>query len=273
MSARPPEDSQEHDLSNLDYALRPQYQPGRKADYVRRSGVEGGGDTGGVYILKDRWLARRASRRRGAGTMSRRRKMGLLPTRSIRRSSSCCRSERTTSEHFSGRDCLAASSHGCSSPGFPPGRVRGREPGRSDRIWLIGIEGKPRPISPEGAPYAPSSRPPDGRYVMALGDRRPPDALPVDGGEPRPIPGPPWRTSGPSGRPTAGGLRLPCAGPGREGDGRRRGDGSDEALEGDRTARSVGRARGRPRVPDARRARLRFTVSCASFLRFSRSRG
>jgi Tol biopolymer transport system component len=82
----------------------------------------------------------------------------------------------------------------CSFPVFLPDsrRVvfRGHEPGRSDRIWLVSIDGgKPRPISPEGVPYAPIVPSPDGRVVMALGVDGKPTLFPVEGGEPKPIPG------------------------------------------------------------------------------------
>jgi len=67
---------------------------------------------------------------------------------------------------------------------------RGSEPGRSERLWIVAVDGgKPRPITPEGVPYSPLVPSPDGRFVMAIGLDGRPMLFPVDGGTPRPIPG------------------------------------------------------------------------------------
>jgi Tol biopolymer transport system component len=186
MSARPPGDSQEHDLSNLDYALVRSISPDGKTITFDETG-EGGGDTGGVYLRKTDGSPAVRLGDGGAGTMSAdgrwvasysidQTKLVLLPT--------------------GAGQPLTISPGGirCSFPVFLPDsrRVvfRGHEPGRSDRIWLVTIDGgKPRPISPEGVPYSPFVPSPDGRVVMALGVDGKPTLFPVEGGEPGPIPG------------------------------------------------------------------------------------
>ncbi len=66
------------------------------------------------------------------------------------------------------------------------GRERGRELGR---LFIQGLEGgNPRPISPEGVGGAIAISP-DGRLVAATGLDQRIALYPVDGGEPRPVPG------------------------------------------------------------------------------------
>jgi Tol biopolymer transport system component/predicted Ser/Thr protein kinase len=77
---------------------------------------------------------------------------------------------------------------------FPDGRrilFSGSEPGRGIRLYTVDLAGgKPRAITPEGVtvlqqdPFSP-----DGRSVAAVGPDRRFAIYPVEGGEPRPIPG------------------------------------------------------------------------------------
>jgi len=77
---------------------------------------------------------------------------------------------------------------------FPDGRrllMVASEPGRLPRMWMQDMEGgRPRPVTPEGATGRDVVISPDGRFVVAF----PAGAMravmyPVDGGDPRAIPG------------------------------------------------------------------------------------
>ncbi len=79
---------------------------------------------------------------------------------------------------------------------FPDGQrvvFFGNEPGKGNRIYVVGVNGgTPRPISPEGVNptgYGTHTLSPDGRFVAALGPDRKAYLYPVDGGDPKPIPG------------------------------------------------------------------------------------
>jgi hypothetical protein len=78
---------------------------------------------------------------------------------------------------------------------LPDGRsllIAGSEAGRPRRLFLQDLEGGlPRPITPEGVTALYSIPSPDGQWVAAgLEWKATPDALyPLQGGEPRPIPG------------------------------------------------------------------------------------
>jgi eukaryotic-like serine/threonine-protein kinase len=66
----------------------------------------------------------------------------------------------------------------------------GSEPDRPPRLWLLDMDGgKPKPISPEGGVMNGISISPDGKLVIGLGAEGKPTLYPVDGGEPRLIPG------------------------------------------------------------------------------------
>jgi Tol biopolymer transport system component len=80
--------------------------------------------------------------------------------------------------------------------GFHPDRrrliVEASEPGKPDRLWTREIEGNsaPRPISPPGFyVFTPSFLSPDGRWAAAEDVEGRLWLLPVEGGEPRRIPG------------------------------------------------------------------------------------
>jgi len=186
MSALPPGETQERDLSNLDYALVRSITPDGKRITFDETG-EGGGDTGGVYIRGTDGSPAVRLGDGGAGTMSAdgkwvcsygidQTKLVLLPV-------------------GAGQPlAIAPGTLTCNFPVFLPDSrrlvFRGMEPGHGSRIWVIGIEGgKPRPISPEGVPYAPLVPSPDGRVVMALGVDGQPTLFPVDGGAAKTIPG------------------------------------------------------------------------------------
>jgi hypothetical protein len=79
---------------------------------------------------------------------------------------------------------------------MPDGRrivVSGAEPGRGSRLYVQDVEGGlPRPITEEGVrlePYVARAVSPDGRFVTALRPDGQAALYPVEGGEPRPIPG------------------------------------------------------------------------------------
>jgi Tol biopolymer transport system component len=78
---------------------------------------------------------------------------------------------------------------------FPDGRrllVNARQPGHRFRIFLFDPDtGISRPITPEGVPtmYYVYGATPDGRYVAAGGADGTWSLYPIEGGEPRPIPG------------------------------------------------------------------------------------
>jgi Tol biopolymer transport system component len=186
MSALTPGTAQERDLSNLDYALVRSITPDGTRITFDETG-EGGGDTGGVYLKKTDGSPAVRLGDGGAGSMSSdgrwvcsyaidQTKLVLLPVGAGQPLS------------------ITTSPTSASFPAFlPDGRrivFRGSEPGRSERLWLIGTDGgKARPMSPEGVPYAPLVPSPDGRFVMALGVDGRPTLFPVDGGTPRLIAG------------------------------------------------------------------------------------
>jgi Tol biopolymer transport system component/predicted Ser/Thr protein kinase len=77
---------------------------------------------------------------------------------------------------------------------FPDGRrvlVCGAEPGRASRLYVIDVAtGSSRPVSPEGViSYAWRELSPDGRTAIALAADGTPTLYPIEGGEPRPLPG------------------------------------------------------------------------------------
>jgi Tol biopolymer transport system component len=76
---------------------------------------------------------------------------------------------------------------------FPDGRrflVQGSEPGRGTRLFVQGLEGKPRPISPEGVSFARyNAVSPDGKRIAATGPDRKIALYPVESGEPEPVAG------------------------------------------------------------------------------------
>jgi DNA-binding beta-propeller fold protein YncE len=68
----------------------------------------------------------------------------------------------------------------------------GSESGHSPRLYLQDTNGgEPKAISPEGYRLLPSGSAvsPDGRSAIAIGTDGQPIVYPLDGGEPRPIPG------------------------------------------------------------------------------------
>jgi Tol biopolymer transport system component len=66
----------------------------------------------------------------------------------------------------------------------------GSEPGHAPRLWVQDLEGgKPKPISPEGGVLFAVFISPDGKQVIGQGADGRPALFPVDGGEPRIIPG------------------------------------------------------------------------------------
>ena len=81
---------------------------------------------------------------------------------------------------------------------FPDGKrllLHGAAPGKEERFFIIGLEGGvPKPLTPEGTTYFDGQKPisPDGKMVCAvsgiIGDVKA-SLFPVDGGEPRSLPG------------------------------------------------------------------------------------
>lgn len=70
--------------------------------------------------------------------------------------------------------------------------VQAREPGGPWRAYVVDVAGgRPRPLTPEGV--EPVSLSPDGRLVAAWNPDGKVILYPVDGGDPRPLPGPPER--------------------------------------------------------------------------------
>jgi dipeptidyl aminopeptidase/acylaminoacyl peptidase len=66
----------------------------------------------------------------------------------------------------------------------------GSEPGKGVRLYIQDLEGgKPRAISPEGGGTPNVQVSPDGKFAMGIGSDGKRLFLPVDGGEPRPVPG------------------------------------------------------------------------------------
>jgi dipeptidyl aminopeptidase/acylaminoacyl peptidase len=66
----------------------------------------------------------------------------------------------------------------------------GSEPGHAIRLWIQDVEGgKPKPISPEGGALFAVYVSPDGKEVIGLGPDGKTYLSPVDGGEPRIVPG------------------------------------------------------------------------------------
>jgi Tol biopolymer transport system component len=66
--------------------------------------------------------------------------------------------------------------------------IFGSEKDQQRRLYLLDIEeGAPRPISPEGIGFG-NALSPDGRRVATASAAGPPMIVPIDGGEPRPIP-------------------------------------------------------------------------------------
>jgi eukaryotic-like serine/threonine-protein kinase len=78
---------------------------------------------------------------------------------------------------------------------FPDGKrilISGSEPGHGTRLYIQDIAGgKPEAISPEGVFSQPDQRglSPDGKWAVAIGPDQRGYLYPVNGGEPRPIPG------------------------------------------------------------------------------------
>jgi len=68
----------------------------------------------------------------------------------------------------------------------------GTEPGHALRLYVQDLKGgKPKPITPEGGgtPYVDVVVSPDGKLVVGLGGDGAPWLFPVEGGEPKPVPG------------------------------------------------------------------------------------
>jgi WD40 repeat protein len=66
----------------------------------------------------------------------------------------------------------------------------GSEPNHAPRLWLQDLEGgKPTPISGEGSAIFSVFISPDGKQAIGLGPDGKPNLFPVEGGEPRVIPG------------------------------------------------------------------------------------
>jgi Tol biopolymer transport system component len=76
---------------------------------------------------------------------------------------------------------------------FPDGKrflFLGSEPGHGVRLYVQDVDGgTPRAISPEGISATQWEISPDSKYVAAVGPDQNGYLYPVDGGEPRPIPG------------------------------------------------------------------------------------
>ena len=78
---------------------------------------------------------------------------------------------------------------------FPDGKrllLWANEPGKGSRLYVQEIEGgRPRPITPEGFELPRGGKPisPDGRTIVALAPDGKGQLLPIDGGEPRALPG------------------------------------------------------------------------------------
>ena len=79
---------------------------------------------------------------------------------------------------------------------MPDGRsivVSASEPGRGSRLYLQSLDGgDPRAFTAEGVrlmPYVARVVSPDGRFVIAIGPDQEPALYPIDGSNPRPIPG------------------------------------------------------------------------------------
>ena len=78
---------------------------------------------------------------------------------------------------------------------FPDGKrilFAGSEPGRGIRLYVQDLDGGPaRAIAPEGVTMATGSAAvsPDSKFIAALGQGRLAALYPVDGGDPRPLPG------------------------------------------------------------------------------------
>jgi len=186
MSALAPGEKQERDLSNLDYALVRSITPDGTRITFDETG-EGGGDTGGVYLKKTDGSPAVRLGDGGAGSLS--------------------PDGRWVCSYTLDRNRVVLLPVGAGQPlSIPTAPVsgtfpvfltdsrrivfRGSEPGRSERLWIVAVDGgAPRPITPEGVPYSPLVPSPDGRFVMALGLDGRPMLFPVDGGTPRPIPG------------------------------------------------------------------------------------
>ncbi len=76
---------------------------------------------------------------------------------------------------------------------FPDGKrilFAGDEPGKGVRLYVQGIDGgMPKPISGEGVSASLYAVSPDGKQVAMVGPDQKPVLLPIEGGEPHPIPG------------------------------------------------------------------------------------
>jgi WD40 repeat protein len=82
----------------------------------------------------------------------------------------------------------------------------GSEPGHAVRLWIQDVGGgNPKPISPEAGALFAVYTSPDGKQVIGLGPDGKTYLFPVDGGEPRIVPGlePDDRTAGFSGDGTS----------------------------------------------------------------------
>jgi len=85
--------------------------------------------------------------------------------------------------------------YGVRSVFLPDGRrfvISGSEEGHGPRLYLRDVEGGPaRPVSPEGIrlPFNGVTASPDGKFVTAIGADEKAFLCPVEGGEPKPVPG------------------------------------------------------------------------------------
>ena len=186
MSALAPGQSHERDLSNLDYALVRSITPDGKLVSFDESG-EGGGDTGGVYV---RPTDGSPATRLGDGTAG-----SFSPDHKWVVSASVDATELVLLPTGPGQPLqLKIAPLSGTFPVFLPDGRRiafwGAMPDHGNRIWIADLSGgKPRAITAEGVPYAPSVPSPDGRFVMGLDTDGRPTLFPVDGGAPKPIPG------------------------------------------------------------------------------------
>ena len=184
---QPPGQSHEKDLSLLDWSRLRDLSPDGKTLIFDETG-EGGGANGAVYIRKTDGSP---AVRLGDGlakqispdgkwvisvTLTPSRKVVLLPVRSGTR-----------------RDI--------ETPGIVPHEaiwipgsdqivMTGNEPGRGRRIYVQDLSGgPPRAITPEGMGEAIGPISPDGKWVVAQGGDQIASLYPLEGGEPKAIPG------------------------------------------------------------------------------------
>ena len=187
ISALAPGETQERDISNLDYGLVRDLSPDGRWIFFDESG-DGGGERGFVFVGRTDGTP---AVRLGEGAAG-----GLSPDGRFAAAYDMGETKIVLYPTGPGQPrVLPCGAVSCAYPRFLPDGRRlvfiGAERGRGTRLWVRPIDGSSaKPISPEGIAFTARTIPsPDGTFVLAMGSDGRPTLFPVDGGTPSAVPG------------------------------------------------------------------------------------